>query len=98
LEKQNAYQVEKKVIVNLVKKLIKEVEAVHSIKTGLFGKNIRIKQNPEGIDIWLGLIIKRGTSIPKVAQEIQQKLKEEMERTLGTRIRKVDVVVKGVKF
>lgn len=96
--KEGFYQVEKKVIINLVRKIVKEVETVHSVKTGLLGKNIRIKQNSEGMDIWLGLIVKRKTSIPATVEEVQKKIKQEIEKTLGTVVRKVDIVVKGIKF
>lgn len=96
--KEGFYQVEKKVIINLVRKIVKEVETVHSVKTSLLGKNIRIKQNSEGMDIWLGLIVKRKTSIPATVEEVQKKIKQEIEKTLGTVVRKVDIVVKGIKF
>ena len=98
MERESNYQVEKKVLINLIKKIVKEVDGVHSIKTGFLGKNIRMKQDFEGMDISLGLVLKRGTSVPQIAQEVQKKLKQEMEKTLGTSVRKVDIKVKGIKF
>lgn len=94
---ENFYQVDRKAIINLVGRIVKDIEAIHSIKKGFWGKNIRVKQNPEGVDIYVGLIIKRGTFVPAVAQEAQKKIKQETERTLGIQIRKVKIVVKGVK-
>jgi len=98
LEKEKTYQVEKKAVVDFIKKIIKEVNGVHSIKGNLFGKNIRIKQTPEGADIRLGIIVKREASVPAVVKEVQDKLKQEMEKTLGTVVKKIDVAVKGIKF
>ncbi|MBE0477534.1 Asp23/Gls24 family envelope stress response protein [Candidatus Aerophobetes bacterium] len=98
MEKENSYEVEKKVTINLIKKIVREVDGVHSIKSGFLGKTIRIKQDFEGMDISLGLVLKRGTFIPEVAQEVQKKLKQEMEKTLGTSVRKIDIKIKGIKF
>ncbi len=94
---EKSYQVEKKVAVDLVRKIVKEVKGVHSIKRGLFGHHIRIKDTPEGTDVSIGLIAKRGSSVPALVEEIQGKLKQEMERTLGTALRKIDIVIKGIR-
>ena len=98
MEKEKTYQVEKKAAVDFIKKIIKEVSGVHSIKGNLLGKNIRIKQTSEGTDIRLGIIVKREASVPTVVKEIQEKLKQEMEKTLGTVVKRIDVTIKGIKF
>lgn len=98
MKKERAYRVEKKVLVELVRKIVKEVEGVYSIKKGMLGGGIRIKQPPEGVEIWLGLIIKRGVSIPAVVEEVQSKLKKEIEATLGISVKKIGIVIKKIKF
>lgn len=98
MKNETNFQVEKKVLVNLIRKIVEEVEEVYSIKTAFFGKDIRIKQDLEGMDISLGVIVKRAASIPQVAQQIQNNLKQELEKTVGTSVRTVAVKVKGIKF
>jgi len=98
LKKESTYMMEKKAMFDLVVRSVKEIEEVHSIKRGIFGKNIKIKQNKEGIVIWLGLVIKRGVSVPQIVEKVQEKLKEEVEKTLEVPVKKIHIVVKGIKF
>lgn len=97
MQKEKSYQLEKKVILELIGKIVEEVDGIHSIKRGLWGKNIKFRENPEGIDVSLGLIIKRGVSIPLVAEELQRKVKEELEKTLATPVKRIKVVIKGIR-
>lgn len=97
-KREEVYKIEKKAVVELISKVVSEVEGVYSIKKTLFRKNIKIKNMREGKEILLGLVVKRGVSIPLVVEEVQRKLKEEVERTLGAPIKKIDITVKGIKF
>lgn len=95
---ERAYQIEKKAIINLVKKLVSQIEGIYSLKRSLFGRSIKIKESEEGMEISLAIITKQGSSVPQIVQETQKKLKDEIEKTLGSPVKKVDVVVKGIKF
>jgi len=98
VDKERAYEIEKKALIELAGKIIKGVDGVHSVKRGFFGKNIQAKQTPEGIEMKIGLVVKRGASIPAVVEEIQEKLKQEIEQSLGIEVKKIDVVIKGIKL
>ncbi len=95
---EKAYQVERKVIIDLIKKLVSQVDGVHSLKRSLFSRGIKIKESEEGMEIYLALITKQESSVPQIVEETQKKLKDEIEKTLGSPVKKVDVVVKGIKF
>lgn len=97
-KKGDIYRVEKKAIVKLIDKLIGEVEQVYSIKKGLLGKDIKIKETREGKKISLGLTIKRGASIPLVVEKVQSKLKQELEKILGIPVKSINVTIRGIKF
>jgi len=95
---ERAYQIEKKAIIDLVKRLVSQIEGVHSLKRSLFGKSIKMKELEEGMEISLAIITKQGSSVPQIVEQTQKKLKDEIEKTLGTPVKKIDVVVKGIKF
>ncbi len=96
-KKDESYHVEKKALVGLIEELISEVSDVHSIKKGLLGKEIKIKNSGKGKILSLGVVVKRGVSIPIVVEEIQKKLKQELETTLGTPIERINVTIKGIR-
>ena len=98
MEEEKNYRVEKKVIIELISKIVKEVDGVYSIKKGILGKDIKIKETPEGPEIFLGLIVKRGTSVPVVVEELQRKIKQELEKTLTASVKKINIAIKGIKF
>lgn len=98
MEKEKAYQVEKKALVDLVSRTVREVEGVHAIKRGLFGKHIKIKETEEGMFISLGIIIRKGVSIPLVVEKVQRGLLEEVKIVLGAPVKKINITVKGIKF
>ncbi len=95
---ERAYQIEKKVIIDLIRKLISQIDGVYSLQRSLFGRSIRIKESEEGMDIYLALITKQESSVPQIVEETQKKLKDEIEKTLGSPVKKIDVVIKGIKF
>ncbi|RLE07881.1 hypothetical protein DRJ00_07305, partial [Candidatus Aerophobetes bacterium] len=51
----------------------------------------------EGIEVFLGLVIRRGNPVPQVVEEIQRKLIREIEETFGISVKKVDVQIKGIE-
>lgn len=95
---EKTYKIEKKVLTKLIKKEIKQIEGVWSVKKGLFGDNIQIKQTPEGTEIKIGLVVKKGNFIPTIVEEVQKRIKEEIEENLGIKVKKIDVIIKGIKF
>ncbi|MEA1964485.1 MAG: Asp23/Gls24 family envelope stress response protein [Candidatus Aerophobetes bacterium] len=95
--KKEGYEVEKKVLVELIRKSLAQVKGVHSIQRGLWGKSIEIKELKEGIEISLGLIIREGSAVPQTVRDVQKKVKDEIEKTLETSVKKVDVKIKGIK-
>jgi len=95
---ERAYKVEKKAILDLIRKLVSQIGGIYSLKKSLFGRGIKIKESEEGMEIYLALITKQESSVPQIVEETQKKLKDEIEKTLGSPVKKVDVVVKGIKF
>ncbi len=98
MRKEKAYRVEKKALIDLISRITKEVEGVYSIKRGFFGKDIKIKEEQEGMQISLGLIAKKEVSIPTLVETVQRRLREEIEKTLGSPVRKINITIKGIKF
>ncbi|HHJ00632.1 MAG TPA: Asp23/Gls24 family envelope stress response protein [Candidatus Aerophobetes bacterium] len=97
MKEEKGYKVDKKVMIDFIKKSVEEVEGVFSIKGGLWGRKIRFKESDEGIEVFLGLVIRRGNSVPQVVEEIQRKLIREIEETFGISVKKVDVQIKGIE-
>ncbi len=95
---ERAYQIDKKAIIGLIKKLVSQIEGIYSLKRSLFGRGIKIKESEEGMEIYLSLVTKQESYVPQIVEETQKKLKDEVEKTLGSPVKKVDVVVKGIKF
>jgi len=96
--KEEVYEVDKKVISGLIKKALKEVEGVYAVKRGLWGERIKIEYLQEGIGLSLELIIKEGNAIPQLVEEIQKKVKQEVQRVLDKPVTKVNIKIKGIKY
>ena len=92
------YEIDKKVIVEIIKKTLNRIEGIHSIKRSLWGEDIKIKVSDEGLNLRLGLIVKSGTVIPEVAEKANQELKETIEKTLGLPVVNLKIKIKGIKF
>jgi len=97
LKEEKGYKVDKRVVIDFIKRSLAEVEGVSSIKRGLWGDNVKFKKKDEGMEIFLGLIIKQGCRVPQVVEEVQRKLKEEIGKTFGTSVTKIDVQIKGIE-
>jgi uncharacterized alkaline shock family protein YloU len=97
MERGKGYKVDKKVIIECIKKSLGEIEGVHSIKKGLWGEKVKFKEVEGEMEISLGLIVKQGKSVPQIVQEAQKKLKEEIEKTFGTSVTKIDIQIKGIE-
>lgn len=95
--KEEGYEVDKKVISGLIKKALNKVEGIYAVKRGLWGERIKIKYSPEGIGLSLELIIKEGNAIPQLVEEIQKKVKQEVQRVLDEPVAKINIKIKGIK-
>ena len=51
-----------------------------------------------GLDISLALIVEEGVFLPRVVEAVQKKVSEEMQRSLGTSVARVDIKIVGIKF
>jgi uncharacterized alkaline shock family protein YloU len=91
------YEVDKKVTLGLIKKAVGQVEGIDSIKRSLFKEGIKVKKSEEGLVISLELLISEGGFVPQIVEEVQKKVKEEIEKTLGTKVAKVDIKIRGIK-
>lgn len=95
--KEEGYQVDKKVISGLIRKALNEVEGIYAVKRGLWGGRIRIKFLEEGVGIFLELIIKEGNAIPQLVEETQKRVKQEVEKVLDKPVAKVNIKIKEIK-
>ncbi len=91
------YEVDKKVTLGLIKKAVGQVEGIQGIKRSLFKEGIKVKKSEEGLAISLELLISEGGFVPQIVEEVQKKVKEEIEKTLGTKVAKVDIKIRGIK-
>jgi len=57
-----------------------------------------MKDSEKGLDIFLALIVEEGSLIPQVVEEVQKKVSEEVQRSLGTSVARVNIKIKGIKF
>ncbi len=95
--KQEGYEVDRKVISGLVKKALNEVEGIYAVKRGLWREGIKIEYLQEGIGLSLELIIKEGNAIPQLVEEAQKKVKQEVQRVLDKPVAKINIKIKGIK-
>ncbi len=95
--KQEGYEVDRKVISGLIKKALNEVEGIYAVKRGLWGERIKIEYLQEGIGLSLQLIIKEGNAIPQLVEETQKKVKQEVQRVLDEPVAKINIKIKGIK-
>ncbi|MFQ6067072.1 MAG: Asp23/Gls24 family envelope stress response protein [bacterium] len=91
------YEVDRKVTLGLIKKAVSQVEGIHSIKKSLFGEGIKVRKLEEGLTISLELLMREGGFVPEIVEETQKKVTEEIEKTLGTKVAKVDIKIRGIK-
>ncbi len=97
MKEKKGYKIDKKVIIDFIKRSTEKVEGVFSVKRGLWGEGIKFKEVDEGMEISLRLVVKQGNPIPQIVEEVQKRLKAEIEKTFGTSVARVDVQIKGIK-
>ncbi len=95
--KEEGYEVDRKVIGGIIKKALNEVEGIYAVKRSLWGERIKIESLPDGMGLSLELIIKEGITIPQLVEETQKKVKQEVERVLDKPVSKINIKIKGIK-
>ncbi len=63
-------------------------------KTGVKGVKIRMAEND--VQLTVSIIVEYGADIPRIADEVQDKVKVNVEKMTGLILSEVDVVVEGV--
>ncbi len=98
MEKEGKYEVDRKVTLKLIKRVLSRIQGVYSVKKDLWRKGIRMRELEGGLGISLALVVEEGVPIPEMVEEVQKKISEELERSLGISITKVDIRIEGMKF
>ena len=57
-----------------------------------------MKESEKGLDLSLALIVEEGALLPRVVEEVQKKVSEELQRSLDTSVGRVDIKIKGIKL
>ena len=97
MREEGSYEIDRKVVIALIKKALGRLEGVYAVKRGLFGERVKVKQSGEKIRISLELIIKEGSSIPQVVEETQKEITEEIQKTLNRAVDRVNIKIKKIK-
>jgi len=103
-----AIQVHKEVLAEIIYNAVCEIDGVSLIKPHLIGRVARIfgRKSYPGIEIkGLGdepsleikVLIRYGLNIPRVAQEIQNAVKQAVERTAEISLNDINVNVQGIE-
>ena len=82
-------------VAKLTGNITKELVAKLGKKNLANGVKVEIAEGKVSVD--LSLEIEYGTSIPKVSEEVQEKVKQAIENMTGLHVSVVNVVVSGIK-
>lgn len=74
---------------NIVKKSVLQVRGIREVQP-------RIISRPEGIGVFIHVIVAPDLAIPQVSDEIQEKVKENLERIAGVNVYAVKVLVENI--
>lgn len=61
-------------------------------------KGVKVNMDEEGINIELSLVILHGVNIVKLAEEVQNNVKEAVESMTGIKAKGVDVIISDIVF
>ncbi|SDL42446.1 Asp23/Gls24 family envelope stress response protein [Halarsenatibacter silvermanii] len=87
-----------------------KVDGIYSMSGGFAGslknmlgkkdlsRGVKIEIDDDMVDISLYIVVKYGTSIPEVAWQIQDNVKQSVEGMTGLEVINIDVHVQGVEF
>lgn len=99
------------VIANIVRLSALEIEGVHSVGhdgfvDGLFemlskksgDRGVRVSEDDEErYFIQVHVVLRFGMELAKVAERVQQNVREKLEHMTGRRVAKIDVIIEGVR-
>lgn len=79
------------------------VKVIGSSTTSVFGKKnlakgVKVNMDEEGTNIELSLVIQHGVNIVKLAEEVQNNVKEAVESMTGIQVKGVDVTISDIIF
>ncbi len=74
---------------NLVKKTVMQIRGIREVKP-------RIMPRPEGTAVFVHVVVAPDLVIPEVSEEIQTKVKENLEQVAGVSIQSVKVLVENI--
>ena len=97
-------QIRNEVIGNIASLAAQEVEGVYGIWKGLFPflswlgfSSIRCQMRDQEVRLWLPLIVEYGVSIPLIASQVQDRVREVVERMTSLAVTEVYVKVHHVQ-
>ena len=67
------------------------------LKKDNYSKGVVVRQNENGLELDLYIIVSHGIKISEVVHEAQKKVKYMMEKTLELKFNAINVYVQGVK-
>ncbi|SFL98160.1 Uncharacterized conserved protein YloU, alkaline shock protein (Asp23) family [Gracilibacillus orientalis] len=62
-----------------------------------FAKGVVVRQNEEDVHIDMYIIVSYGTKISEVAHNVQSQVKYNLEKTLGLKIKSINIYIQGVR-
>ena len=71
-------------------------ELISMLGMNNLSKGVKVEVTPESVAIDLALEIKYGYSIPKVSEQVQERVKNAIESMTGLTVERVDVRIVGV--
>jgi len=94
-EHEKDYRVDSRALKTFVEKIVEETRGV-GIRRTLFGKEVKVKEYPEGIDVSLGLVVSRGEEVPNIVREFRERLSGELQHTFSTPLRQVHITIRKI--
>ena len=106
-ENLGSVKIDNEVIGTIAAIAAKSVPGVHKIATSFVGgialffrkipdAGVSVSLKEDGVVLSLGVIVDYGVNIPEVTWKIQKVIKEEVEKSTGFKIARVNIVVEGI--
>ena len=83
-----------RITIEAINKFVKDVV---SEETNTTDTKSKVKVTEEGLDIILNLTVYDQVKVPDLANQIQQKVKSEIEEAIGAQVDQVEVLVKAIE-
>jgi uncharacterized alkaline shock family protein YloU len=94
------------VIISIASKAAMEVKGVYGLEGGgnvpLWRRpqphGVKVEISKDKVKLELYIIAEEGYYLPEVGLNLQEHIKEEIERVTGMRVEKIDVYIQGIHF